>query len=325
MTLPDRYVRLRDDFINDLWLVPLAEKTVTEYTRSVDSFRAYLEQLPGPGDEPDKYGLTSPKSVKKISKRHIQGWLRWLEQQKTQRRPHRPLSQGYRNALYRGLQAFFKWLEEEKLVKVSPMKQTLPPTIDEKPVPILSDDALQAILATCGSGRERRFNDVRDEAILRVFIDTGCRLSETLVELDDVHLGAGNKAGHIRTRRKGGATFDLPIGRRTSKALSSYLYAREAHPHADSSALWLGKKGPMRSNGIYTGIKRRAERVGVEVHPHQFRHTTAHNFRANGGETDDMMRLFGWKTDAMSRRYGASAADERARATHKRLALGDRF
>jgi site-specific recombinase XerD len=323
--LPDRFDRLRDDYVNDLWLDNKVEKTVIEYTRSVNSFRTYLDQLPGPDGPPDKYGNVAPKNMKKITKRHIQGWLKWLETQKTQRRPHTPLSQGYRNTLYRGLQSFFGWLLDQKLIKFDPMKQVGPPKIDETPVPVLPDEDLQAILTTCGAGRDRRFNDIRDEAILRLFLDTGCRLSETLVPLDAVHLGTGNKAGHIRTKRKGGATFDLPIGRRTSKALSAYLYAREAHPHAHSPHLWLGKKGALLSNGVYVMVKRRAERVGVKVHPHQFRHTAAHQFRANGGETDDMMRLFGWKTDAMPRRYGASAADERARATHARLALGDRF
>jgi hypothetical protein len=37
------------------------------------------------------------------------------------------------------------------------------------------------------------------------------------------------------------------------------------------------------------------------------------------------MRLAGWRSREMLARYGASAADQRAREAHKRLNLGDRL
>jgi integrase/recombinase XerC len=37
------------------------------------------------------------------------------------------------------------------------------------------------------------------------------------------------------------------------------------------------------------------------------------------------MRIAGWRSRQMLQRYGASAADERARDAHQRMSLGDRF
>lgn len=43
------------------------------------------------------------------------------------------------------------------------------------------------------------------------------------------------------------------------------------------------------------------------------------------GSEGDAMRLFGWRSREMLGRYGASAADDRARDVARRPALGDQL
>jgi site-specific recombinase XerD len=232
------------------------------------------------------------------------------------------LSPATANQTYRAVQQLVKFLVMEEELDRDPMLGMRPPIVPEQPAPVLADEQVRALLATCSS---RIFVDLRDNAIIRLFIDTGCRLGEiTALTLDDVDLD--NDVIHVIG--KGRRARVLHFGSKTGLAVERYLRARNKDRQADTVHMWLGEKGrgPLTDNGIEQMLRRRGRDAGVPgVHPHLFRHTAAHWWQANGGSESDLMSNMGWKSPQMLRRYGASLAAERARDAHRRLAPGDRF
>jgi site-specific recombinase XerD len=211
---------------------------------------------------------------------------------------------------------------EEGEIRENPMARMRPPRLPEEPPPVLRETELRALLVACE--RDKSFAGRRDEAILRIFIDTGARRAEVLnLTLGDCDL----EQGLLRVTGKGSRTRLVPIGAQSVRALDRYLRARAKHPRGDLAALWIGKKGRLAESGLAELVRDRGVEAGIpgRLHPHMFRHAYAHMMLAGGMQETDLMAVVGWRSRDMVARYAASTRAERAIAAARALSPVDRM
>ena len=134
---------------------------------------------------------------------------------------------------YRSLQQLFRWLVNDGEIPRSPIERMTPPAVPEQPVPVLDLDALRALLATC---KGNTFENRRDEAIIRLLVDTGRRAGE-LIGLTVEDIDREQAVAYVIG--KGGRGRAYPYGLRTAEALRRYLRPRPTpagRPHCETVA-----------------------------------------------------------------------------------------
>lgn len=326
----DAETRQSLEVLHKSWMLALradgkSEKTLKTYAESSTQFIGFLASPPPLPDDVATLLDAQPKiaGADQISVTHLRAFVSYLISR------HKPATANNR---YRGLQQWFGWMAREEEISFSPFAtgKLSPPTVPETPVAVVPMDEIRALLATC---KPRTLVNLRDEALIRLFFDTGARVSEMAGLMREP--GDDAQVPHVDLEQlmiwvvgKGRRFRGIPFGSKTGLAVDRYMRERRKHPLAYRPELWLGEKmrGPLSASGMEQMLRRRTKAAGIpHIHPHQGRHTWAHEFRVAGGDRGDLKRLGGWKSDQMVDRYGASAADERAHASYRKRSFGDQI
>ena len=168
------------------------------------------------------------------------------------------------------------------------------------------------------------FIDRRDEAIVRLMIETGMRA------------GRGHRPERPTTWTWRGG-WPWSGGARAARA--GWCRSAPRWPAASTAtcgcgaptgwptpgALWLGGSGQTFGyHGLNVTMKRRAELAGIKgFHLHLLRHTAASRWLAAGGSEGGLMAVAGWSSREMLDRYTRASASDRAAAESRSLNLGD--
>lgn len=309
MALADEYLALQSSWTRTLRRK--AEKTVIVYNQGARSLLDYLLTEDGP-DVPEP--VDRPATVADLASRHIDGWIN-----DQQRRGYK--SAGINNR-YRAIQQFLNWLVDEGEVETHPMARMKAPKVEVARVETVTPEHLKALLATC---KGRTFVATRDAALILLYVDSGGRLSEIAgLTLDDLDL----KADAAYSIGKGGKPRVHSFGNTTAGAVERYLRQRARHKQSARRELWLGVKrdSPLTTDGVDQMLRRRCDLARIpRINAHKFRHTMATEFLDSGGSEGDLMRLMGWDSRQMIKRYTDTTAERRAVAAHKSRSLADRL
>lgn len=222
---------------------------------------------------------------------------------------------------HRVYSAFFNWLVIEEIIGESPMRKIPKPRVPNDQITPLTQDQQRALLK---AAKESYFG-LRNYALIRFLLDTGVRASEVCA-LNIEHLDLDNRKASVIG--KGNKKRTVFFGKRTWKALQSYLNSKQLYPHKPVFVAESGDNTQDRltRSGIYQVVEacgKAAHIKAVRCSPHTLRHTAAINFLHDEGQVFELKAMLGHESLAMTQKYCKVGVAELEKRFKRRSALDE--
>lgn len=209
------------------------------------------------------------------------------------------------------LNAFFKFLQREKLMASNPMLKISPPKTGHQLPAFLSEKQMEDVLWK--NTRDHTFESVRDKFVIEIFYSTGIRLAE-LIEITINDIDFAHKT--IRINGKGNKQRIIPITENMVVAINKYLYHRsECIAENNTNTNWLiitskGKKAYPKLIYRIVNTSLLAATTHPKKSPHVLRHTFATAMLNRGAGLNTIKDILGHANLSATQIYTHNSIDK---------------
>ena len=224
------------------------------------------------------------------------------------------------NSICRGLAAikmFHRFLVRERLSKENPTDLVDTPKTWKRVPEVLSTGEMEMIIS---ASQGKKWQAVRDKAILELFYASGMRVSELVnLKIENINLDVG----YVRCIGKGRKERIIPIGKRAREAVQRYCdTARKKLVKGHiTSVLFLSRLGKKISRqSIWKIIKHYAKKAKIKkkIKPHAIRHSFATHLLEHGADLRSVQEMLG-HSDISTTQIYTHVDRERLKSVHKQF------
>ena len=230
------------------------------------------------------------------------------------------LSPSTYHTLFRGLRVFTRFLHQENYVK----DEIRLPKVKQPHTTIspLNPSQMKTILHSFDT---KIYLGMRNYTIIRLFLDTGMRLSElSRLQLMNVNL----EEGFVLVNGKGAKDRYIPIGRSTIKCMWKYIKKRAIMDVNTNAYLFLTQRGttlsPRGVQIVFRSLKKKLNLDDRKLSPHLLRHSFALAYIENGGDPFSLQRILGHTDQTTTSKY-VNMARNNVKAQHSKYSPGERL
>ncbi len=278
----------------------LARRTIEEYWQDLILFIQYMQEHNRESSNEYNEGVSKDSSkednnednksyegsvrLEDITTGSIRGFLSYL-------RDERDNSTRGRNRKLASLRSYFEFLESSEYLEGKDPTRKIRNARIPKTLPVfLSMEECDALIKASRINSKLPY---RDYAMIRLFLQTGCRVSELNgVETEDINFSEE----HVLLRGKGNKERYIPLTESTLMALKDYL-GRRLPASPDIKKVFLNHRGvPITRRGIQTVFNRTCKEAGLlkpNLSAHKLRHTCLTLLMREGVDVVTLMEIAG--------------------------------